>query len=54
MSPIERKKIEDQAKEAGIHDDDIPHIVDIEMKVLLADDSRDQINEVLVIDQIHL
>lgn len=48
MSPVERKQIEDMAKEAGIQGDDIPNVVDIQMRIYLADDSRGTINEILL------
>lgn len=54
MSPVERRKIEDTAKEAGIQGDDIPHIVDLQMRIYLGDHSRGAINEILVINLIHL
>lgn len=38
MSPVERKKIEDVAKEAGIHEDDIPFIVDLELRMKMVQD----------------
>lgn len=50
MSPVERKKIEDTAKEAGIQGDEIPNIVELEMRLNVAiDDTSGDISEILVI-----
>lgn len=54
MCPVERKSIEDMAKEAGIHEDDIPHIVDLQMRIYMATGSHLDTNDILVIDLIHL
>ena len=35
MSPVERKKIENDAKSAGIQEDDISAVVDLEMRMLM-------------------
>lgn len=48
MSPVERKKVEDVAREAGIQEDEIPSIVELKMKFTLAHDGRDVINYYLV------
>lgn len=53
MSQVERKKIEDTAKEAGIHEDDIANIVELEMKMnIVYNESRDGdvMNEILVVE----
>lgn len=42
MSPVGRKKIEDVAKAAGIQEDDIPIIVDMEMRMTMAIEFRNK------------
>lgn len=44
MCPVERKKIEDLAKEAGIIDEDVPAVVDMEMRMNFAQGTREQSN----------
>lgn len=42
MCPIERKKIEDVAKEAGLTEEDIPAAIDLEMRMNFAQGDREQ------------
>lgn len=42
MCPVERKIIEDVAKEAGLAEEDIPAAVDMEMRMKLAQGTREQ------------
>lgn len=50
MCPVERKKIEDLAKEADIREDDISNIVDLEMRMkMVPDETASVLNEMLVI-----
>lgn len=51
MSPVERKKIEDVAKEAGFKEDEIPNIVDLELRMnTVYYQPQPEINQMLVID----
>lgn len=48
---MERKRIEDMAKEAGIQEDDIPVVVDLEMRMrMFLDEQEFDIKNMLVID----
>lgn len=51
MSPVERKKIEDVAKKAGIKEDDVPKVVDLEMRInMIHGETESVIEDMLVID----
>lgn len=48
---MERKRIEDLAKEAGIQEDDVPVVVDLEMRMrMFLDEQEFDIKNMLVID----
>lgn len=53
MCPVERKKIEDLAKEAGLPEEDIPAAVDMEMRMNLAQSTREQ-NGMMVSERVSL
>ena len=44
MSPVERKKIENDAKSAGIQEDEIPAEVDLEMRMLMIETIKNKIS----------
>lgn len=52
MCPVERKQIEDLAKEAGFINEDIQAAVDIEMRMNFARSTKEQ-KEIFVIKYFH-